>query len=278
MNKLPQKNTSVPQVAITQELTEAAIRNKTMLIRGGAVVVGFGALVILAPFVGTAITAGAGFIALGVMVVAGIGLMQALPLVGQKWENKVLAMRKQEARDNPTEQLDNRVIFKRQQFNQAKEALGTILGYMNGLARMINDEKKVDPDHDVTRLEKSLKSMGLFIEKKAEKLKIVEEKLIEFEKNVKRWKFEHKFAEQGRVALNSINEMEGKDVTEEILTDEAITAIEGNFDSLFGEIDLEALLAQASDLRRNNPELIAMDDDIGISEVPTMTSVKERRR
>jgi hypothetical protein len=253
---------------------EVVNENRVPLVRAGAAVVVVGVLALTAPIVGAALTAGAGFMALGVMVLIGFGVVQSLPLIGQKWENKLLAARKQEARENPEEQLDNRVISKKAKFKQAKDALAIILGYVRGLGRMISEEKTNDPEHDVSHLEKSLDSMQKFVLKKVGQLKAAEDNLAKFEKAVKRWKFENRFAEKGKVAIDSINAMEGGDATEELMTQEAIMAIEGKYDALFGEVDLEGLLVQASDLKQKNPELIEMDDNaLKTIEIPEMTTV-----
>lgn len=273
-----QRIPKLPQRAVTQELADVAVRNKVTLVRAGVAAAGVGVLAVSAPFVWMAASAGMGLLALGVVAVVGFGLIQALPLIGQKWENKLLAMRKQEARDNPEEQLDNRLICKKENQKKAKGALGIILGYVRGLERMIADEKQNDPGHDISHLEKSLDAMRKFVAKKVGDLKRAEEKLAEFEKAVKRWKFEHRFAERGKVAIDSINAMEGGDATEELLTQEAIMSIEEGYDALFGAVDLEGLLAQAADLQKKSPELIETDDNVLTVEASEVGGVNGRRR
>jgi hypothetical protein len=55
----------------------------------------------------------------------------------------------------------------------------------------------------------------------------------------------------------------------ELLTAEAIQAIEEKFDSVFGEMDIEAMLSQASQLKMRNPHLIDMDEASLIDEPVT---------
>jgi hypothetical protein len=219
-----------------------------------------------APIIGLAVAGGAGLMLLGVFAIVGIGVVQALPLLGQKWENKLLQLRKAEARQNPEEELDKRVMYKKEQLKKAQEALSVIAGYVRGLSRMIVKEEKEDPDHDVSHLHKTLESMQGFVFSRVEKMKLATEKLAEFDKAVKRWKFEHRFAQQGKVALDSIKNMDGADTIGELLTSEAIQSIEEKFDSVFGEMDIETMLSQASQLKMRNPQLIDMDESFKIDE------------
>jgi hypothetical protein len=235
---------------------------KAILLRAGAAVVAVAAIGLAAPLIGLAVAGGAGLLLLGVFTFVGIGVVQTLPLIGQKWENKLLQLRKAEARQNPEEELDKRVMYKKEQLRKAQEALGVIAGYVRGLSRMIAKEEKEDPDHDVSHLHKTLESMQGFVCSRVEKMKLATEKLAEFDKAVKRWKFEHRFAQQGKIALDSIKNMEGADTMGELLTAEAIQSIEEKFDSVFGEMDIEAMLSQASQLKMSNPHLIDMDESV----------------
>jgi hypothetical protein len=108
-------------------------------------------------------------------------------------------------------------------------------------------------------------------------MKLATEKLAEFEKAVKRWKFEHRFAQQGKVAIDSIKNMEGADTMGELLTAEAIQSIEERFDAVFGEMDIESMLSQASQLKMRNPHLIDMDETFVIEE-PVAAKFQSLRR
>lgn len=242
---------------------------KAILVRAGAAVAAIAVIGLATPFIGLAVAGGAGLMVLGAFAIVGIGIVQALPLIGQKWENKLLQLRKAEARQNPEEELDKRVMYKKEQLKKAQEALSVIAGYVRGLSRMIAREERDDPDHDISHLHKTLESMQGFVLTRVEKMKLAAERLAEFEKAVKRWKFEHRFAQQGKVAIDSIKNMEGADTMGELLTAEAIQSIEEKFDSVFGEMDIEAMLSQASQLKMRNPQLIDMDETSVINEPVT---------
>ena len=80
---------------------------KVWALRGGAA---FGTLALLAlsgPLIWAAVSAGVGLAALAGMAAVGFVSFQALPLAVQKLENRMLKLRKAEARANPIEQLQN---------------------------------------------------------------------------------------------------------------------------------------------------------------------------
>jgi len=250
---------------------------KAVLVRAGAAVATVAAIGLAMPLIASAVVGGAGLMVLGAFAIVGIAVVQALPLLGQKWENKLLQLRKAEARQNPEEELDKRVMYKKEQLRKAQEALSVIVGYVRGLARMIAKEEKEDPDHDISHLYKTLESMQGFVVSRVDKMKMASEKLAEFEKAVKRWKFEHRFAQQGKIAIDSIKNMEGADTMGELLTAEAIQSIEEKFDAVFGEMDVESMLSQASQLKMRNPHIFEMDDATVIDEPVSANFEKIRR-
>lgn len=265
------------QVRDGSKQVEIPLPKKAVLVRAGVAVATVVVIALATPIIGLAVAGGAGLMLLGAFAIVGIGVVQALPLIGQKWENKLLQLRKAEARQNPEEELDKRVMYKKEQLRKAQEALSVIAGYVRGLSRMIAKEEREDPDHDVSHLHKTLESMQLFVYSRVEKMKLASEKLAEFEKAVKRWKFEHRFAQQGKVALDSIKNMEGADTMGELLTAEAIQAIEEKFDAVFGEMDIESMLSQASQLKMRNPQLIDMDE-ASVIEEPVTAKFETLRR
>ena len=96
---------------------------RSILVRGVMV---FGAIAVLAfilPLVYFAFLSALGLLGLGITAVLGVGIIKALPLLGQKWENKLLGLRKSEARTNPIEQIQNNVIRKAQQLKAFKDGM-----------------------------------------------------------------------------------------------------------------------------------------------------------
>ena len=80
------------------------------LLRSAATAVVVGVLTLSAPLIWGAVVAGAGIAVLAVMAAIGFTCLQLVPLGMQKLENKILMLRKAEARQNPIEQLQNDCI------------------------------------------------------------------------------------------------------------------------------------------------------------------------
>ena len=84
--------------------------NKSLMVRAAVAVGVVGALALVLPLVWFAFLSTLGLLGIGITAVIGFGLVQAIPALGQKWENKLLGLRKAEARANPIEQIQNNVI------------------------------------------------------------------------------------------------------------------------------------------------------------------------
>jgi hypothetical protein len=117
------------------------------------------ALGLLGNIIWSAAVAGAGLLVLGGICVIGIGLLQALPLLGQKWENKLLALRKQEARLNPIEQLQNFMAQKAQKVQQFRASVIAIGTQIKSLEQMVADRKKQRRDYDAAKQERQIEAM-----------------------------------------------------------------------------------------------------------------------
>ena len=205
-------------------------------IRIAAVVAVLGVLALLAPLIWGAVSAGVGLLVLGTLCVLGIGAFQALPWLGQRWENKLLALRKQEARQNPIEQLQQ----KRQRVNSFKGAVAAIGTQIKGLDDMIEDRKKEKPGYDASKQERSVKAMreahGLMVKK----YQSAERALDELSERVEDKKFEWSFGQAGQVAIRSLNSTSGQELLDEMLADEAFASVRDNFNQVFSELELEA--------------------------------------
>jgi hypothetical protein len=219
------------------------------VIRGGVIVASAVGLALALPIIYSAFLAGLGLLGLGIVGAAGAGMIYALPLVGQKLENRILSWRKAEARQNPIEQMQNRLIERVTQLTQFEKALATISGHVSNMRRMIEEEAKLDPDHDLSGPNKSLSAMVAFYNKHLDKLKLAKKAVQEYEKEIKRKSFEWEFAKTGKAAMQSMNAADGeKDIVNKLLTDEAFKEVEAQFDQVFGELEVQTVLDQAAHL------------------------------
>jgi hypothetical protein len=72
-------------------------KNK-LLVRVGVVVAGIAGLALVLPIIYSAFLASLGLLGVGITAIIGFGIFSALPMLGQKWENAMLHLRKAEAR------------------------------------------------------------------------------------------------------------------------------------------------------------------------------------
>ena len=205
--------------------------------------VAIGVIAVLALFskiILAAATAGAGLLALGVIGVAGLGFVQAIPWLGQKWENKLLALRKAEARENPIEQLQNFFKEKRESVNRFKAAVSQIWAQVMGLDRMIQDRLKAKPNAEVSRQKESLEAMKKVHATLKQKYVNAENALVQLQDVIEDRKFEWNFAQAGQSAINAMNATSGEDLINLMLADEAHASILNNFNTVFADLDMEA--------------------------------------
>lgn len=209
-------------------------------VRIGAAAAAVLALALLSNIIWSAAMAGAGLLVLAGIGIVGIGLLQALPLLGQKWENRLLAMRKQEARLNPIEQLQNFMAQKAhrvQQFRASVVAIGT---QIKSLEQMVCERKAQRRPYDATRQERQIQSMKAAHARLIDKLQRAEVALQLLGEKVEDKKFEWKFSQAGQAALKSLNASGGQELVEEMLADEAFDSVRDNFNQVFAELELES--------------------------------------
>jgi hypothetical protein len=215
------------------------------------VVTALGGLVTLAlllPIIFAALQAALGLAAVGVVAIIGIGIFQALPLLGQKWENALLGARKAEARANPIEQAQNILLKRKEQIRSGEQALNNLSGVIKSMERMLDEQARKDPDHDLTTPRKSLEAMRHYYAAKIEKLKSAIAGAKEYEKEIERKKFELAFAQTGRIAAAGIEGAEG-DPMQQLLSDEAFKSVSDQFDEVFGALEVSSLLDQAEQMQ-----------------------------
>ncbi|HVU75241.1 MAG TPA: hypothetical protein VHD38_00145, partial [Candidatus Paceibacterota bacterium] len=144
-----------PLAAVTEQLGSVPV------LRIGAVVGGLVLLWGLSQIILAAATAAVSLAVIGLIGIAGIALFQALPLLAQKWENRLLAARKQEARKNPIEQAENDLLRRTQQYDAFKAAVATIGGLISALKTELVGMKKESPDSDFSSEAEAVKKMDL---------------------------------------------------------------------------------------------------------------------
>ncbi len=197
-------------------------------------------LAVIGPILAAAALAGAWLLALGVLALVGTGLAMAVPLLGQKWENALLAERKKEARQNPIEQLQNFFLDKRKKVNDFKAATGQINVQIRSLMDMLEKRRKEKPNADLSKQEQSLSQMKGAYAMLVNKYVRAEEALVQLQDVIEDRKFEWNFAQAGQSAISALNATSGEDLINQMLADEAHSSVLSNFNSVFADLDMEA--------------------------------------
>jgi hypothetical protein len=215
-------------------------RQQVWLVRAVVAVFGVAVLAALAPLTWLAVSGGIGLLTLGAMGALAVALFQAMPLLGQKLENRLLAARKAEARANPVEQLQNFLMQKQRRVAEFKQEVARIGTQIKGMADMIAERKRHKPGYDASRQESAVKAMmdahGLLIVK----YRNAEVALLQLSDVVEDKKFEWKFGQAGQAALQHLNATSGQALLDQMLADEAFDSVRDNFNTVFSELEMEA--------------------------------------
>lgn len=210
------------------------------LFRAGVVIGSVVLLAIVAPIIWAAASAGIGLIALGIIGITGFGILQMLPYIGQKIENTVLKLRKNEARVNPIEQLQNFLRQKAQQVTDFKSAVSSIGAQIKTLEDMVAQRKKERPNYDASAQLRSIQAMKDAYTTLKAKYVAAEQALADLKLAIQDKEFEWKFSQAGQQAMQSLNATSGKEVMEAMLADEAFGSVTENFNKVFADLEMEA--------------------------------------
>jgi len=209
------------------------------LVRVAAVVVGVLALALFAPIVWLAATTGLGLLVLGAVLATGFAVFQALPLLGQKLENRLLAARKAEARRNPIEQLQNDIVRRAERLRAFGKALAIVGGKIESIAQMVAEHRQRDPNHVLDQQQRALQRLQQFYTLNLARLGQAKAALDDFSLTVKRKESEWTIA----LAIGDANDMldpgASDNLLQGLLTDTALRTVQDRFNSVFAELDVQ---------------------------------------
>ena len=204
-----------------------------------AVVAGAVALALFAPIVWLAATGGLGLLVLGAVLATGFAVLQALPLLGQKLENKLLAARKAEARRNPIEQLQNDILRRAERLRSFGKALAIVGGKIESIAHMVAEHRQRDPRHVLDQQQRALQRLQQFYTINLARLGQAKAALEDFSLTVKRKESEWVIA----IAIGEASDLLDPDATDNLiqglLTDAALRTVQDRFNSVFAELDVQ---------------------------------------
>jgi hypothetical protein len=210
-----------------------------------------------------------GLLGLGVTAVLGVGLIKALPFLGQKWENKLLGLRKAEARANPIEQIQNNVIRKAQQLKVFKDGLENIGGQIRSLESSLKEQSRKDPQEDFSDQWEAVAKMQDFYEKKKQHYHTAVNALEDYKRAVERAKFKYGFGTAAQGIANAMNDADAKTLMENMLADEAFAAVDQKYNQAFAALDMDSV-----ELTSNNRLEFSKDMTIDVQGIVIPTAVR----
>jgi len=209
------------------------------ILRGAAVIVAIGVLALAAPVLIAAAKGGAGLLAIGGIGAVLYAGVQALPLLGQKWENKLLQLRKAEAATNPIEQMQGKFQADAQKLNIFRQAITSMKAQIDGMRDMLAKRKRDKPNTDYSVQEGSLAKMYAYYDGCKTKYEAAVIALKDYEDMIQDEIFKWEFANAAQGALATMNPLDQKNILNEILSIVAVKSVQDNFNSVLAQIDME---------------------------------------
>jgi hypothetical protein len=249
------------------------VSGRVPIVRIAAVGGTVGLLAVSAPIIWTAVSAGIGLAALTAMALGGGAIFQLLPYAMQRLENRILRLRKAEARSNPIEQLQNDCLRREQRLRSFRQALVAIGSQIESMTEMVEERRHLDPEHVLDRQQRALQRMSHFYACNLRRLDEAQSALEAFRHKVKQKLFEWEFAQAGQAVIAALNPSELEDLMQDLLTDEALRGVQDRFNAVFAELDVEM---RAIDAPTRGLLAVAGLEQLDALALPGMTTTRSR--
>lgn len=231
---------------------------KSRLIFGGGVLL---LLAVFANVLWNLALAGVSLIILFGVGIVLIGMIQALPLLGQKWENILLDARMREARERPIQQVANSILERERYLNQTKQVLEQMKGKLAAKAQQVNDRRRNSPTYDPTRHLNGLAQEDQKLQSRTKKYAAAVKALDDLKMAFEDMKFDFQFA-QDMESIKALNSMAtGQEVLDNMMTDTAFTEVRNRYNAAFQDLDAEVeQINSANALTYQGENLISISD------------------
>jgi hypothetical protein len=213
---------------------------KIVGLRFGAIGVGLVGLYLLYQLVWTLVSIGVGAAIIGVLGLGFVAGIKALPLLGQKWENRLLATRKQEARKNPIEQAENDYLRRSEQYQVYKSAIEAIGAQVTAFRSRLEKTRREKPNYDLKQETAALEKMQLFYDNRKQRLGEANTKLILFKDKIEEARTKWDFQLEANATIRALNATDRESKINEILTEVAFDSVQREFDTIFARLDVDA--------------------------------------
>jgi hypothetical protein len=163
----------------------------------------------------------------------------------QKLENRILQLRKAEARRNPIEQLQNELLRRANKLRAFHRALVTVGAQIESIDNMLEDRKHKDPAHVLHRQERALDRLQQFHAINLQRLQVAQVALDEFRFTIERKESEWRIALAIGEATDLLDPNATDNLMQDLLTDTALRSVQERFNAVFAELDVQMTGADA---------------------------------
>jgi hypothetical protein len=243
---------------------------KIWALRAISVCIAVGLLALAAPFVMSAVAAGVGMLVLAAVSAVGAVVFYSIPLGMQKLENRLLQLRKEEARRNPIEQLQNELLRRAAKLKSFQQALITVGAQIASISQMLEDRKHKDPAHILLRQERALERLQQFQELNLKRLRTAQGALEEFRFTIERKESEWRISLAIGDATGLLDPNATDNLMQDLLTDTALRSVQERFNAVFAELDVQMISVDAPTRGMlQKTELVRMDAlELGSAALP----------
>lgn len=205
-----------------------------------------GILALVLPVIWFAFLSTLGIIGILGLGMLGLGVIKALPLIGQKYENKLLALQIAEAEKNPISQMWRRIEQRSGQLEQTNKFLSNMGGKVGGFETLIKQQMKDDPGYDATDEKEAVAKMRAFYDALKADYQAALLALGEMKTEFKRKQFKWGFAGAASEAMAAMSNQDAANIREEMLKDVSFQAVENKFNETFAKLDLKTIELNSS--------------------------------
>jgi hypothetical protein len=216
------------------------IDTKSVIFRLGTVGAAVFGLYLTANVIMGALAAGLGFFALGGLALMGAATWRLIPLLAQKFDNRVLLERKKEARDMPVEQMQNGIVAMKQDALSQKMQIEADAAKIKNFHEEMSGLMEKYPDRDYSGMQAKVNSAIKTLEAKAARYNATVGEIQELEKNLEILQSELRLAE---IQLSGADDPETLKATEErrLLMNESFNSIRERISQGFAGMEVNNL-------------------------------------
>lgn len=221
---------------------------------------GLGALIILGgagicvPILINTLMAGMTVLGIGLVILTAAGLSKSVGYFGQVLDNRILGLRKKEARDNPIEQMQNELVSNQQIFDLKKLALKEFAAEIKNMEDDLKKSKEEFPGEDWSNDEATIVEATSRYHEKQSELGEAEGALHAFAGQIRVMDRRLQMAKSSE-KLNAKTRSSKEEVVGQILVDEAISSVRNRLNAAMSAIQVEAGLRKSRQERIENGKM-----------------------